>query len=93
MLGRPSPTASHLCGVFLCKKVGVILYAIFALRYSLNQEIINRGYEFVAHTHTDGGNLESSSQDRKTLKILGQEKSTIIGIDGAEREFGPEEII
>lgn len=59
----------------------------------LNQEIINRGYEFVAHTHTDGGALESSSQDRKTLKILGQEKSIIIGIDGVEREFGPEEII
>ena len=53
----------------------------------LADEIINKKYEWVAHTHTDGGQLIPSLGDRETLKRLGQRKSLIIGIDGEETDF------
>ena len=53
----------------------------------LGEEILNRRYEWVAHSHVDGGNLTASAADRETLRKLGQRKSIIVGIDGEEIEF------
>lgn len=53
----------------------------------LYEEIINKGYEWIAHSHVDGGTLMPSIEDRNTLKKLNQESSIIIGIDGREKEF------
>ena len=53
----------------------------------LGFEIIDRKYEWVAHSHVDGGNLAASLADRETLKKLGQRFSVIVGIDGEEIKF------
>ena len=53
----------------------------------LGEEILSRKYEWVAHSHVDGGNLTASAADRETLRKLGQRKSIIVGIDGEEIEF------
>lgn len=53
----------------------------------LGEEILSRKYEWVAHSHVDGGNLTASAADRETLRKLGQRKSIIVGIDGEEKEF------
>lgn len=53
----------------------------------LGEEILTRKYEWVAHSHVDGGNLTASAADRETLRKLGQRKSIIVGIDGEEIEF------
>lgn len=44
-------------------------------------------YEWVAHSHVDGGNLAASKEDRDTLRRLNQKKSIIVGLDGEETEF------
>lgn len=38
---------------------------------ALEQEIIDRHYEWVAHSHVDKGALEPSPEDRKTLSNIG----------------------
>lgn len=53
----------------------------------LGEEILEKMYEWVAHSHVDGGNLAASVEDRDTLRKLKQKKSIIIGIDGQEVEF------
>ena len=53
----------------------------------LGSEIVDRKYEWVAHSHVDGGNLAASIADRETLKKLGQLFSVIVGIDGEEIKF------
>lgn len=51
------------------------------------EELIRRGYEWIAHSHIDMGNLISSIADRETLRKLNQQKSIIIGPTGKEIEF------
>lgn len=53
----------------------------------LGEEIVSKKYEWVAHSHTDKGQLVASIADRETLKRLGQKKSIIVGVDGEEHEF------
>jgi SPP1 gp7 family putative phage head morphogenesis protein len=53
----------------------------------LGDEIIERKYEWIAHSHVDGGNLAASLADMETLKLLGQLHSIIVGLDGEEVEF------
>ena len=53
----------------------------------LGEEILNRKYEWVAHSHVDKGKLTASIADRSTLKELGQKESIIVGIDGEEKRF------
>ena len=53
----------------------------------LGDEIINKHYERVAHSHVDGGPLNASVEDRETLHKLKQSKSIIVGIDGEEIIF------
>lgn len=53
----------------------------------LGDEIINKHYEWVAHSHVDGGPLNASVEDRETLHKLKQSKSIIVGIDGEEIIF------
>lgn len=53
----------------------------------LGEEILEKRYEWIAHSHVDGGNLTASAADRETLKKLGQRKSIIVGLDGEEIEF------
>lgn len=53
----------------------------------LADEIREHGYEWVAHSHVDGGPLMSSAEDRSTLRKLGQHSSVIVGINGDEIEF------
>ena len=53
----------------------------------LSEEILKGGYEWVAHTHVDGGYLTPSSADKKTLRLLNQRKSIIMGVDGREEVF------
>ena len=53
----------------------------------LKEEIIKKHYEWIAHSHVDGGILTPSQEDRETLKLLGQKTSIIIGIDGEEVTF------
>ena len=53
----------------------------------LADEITNKKYEWVAHSHVDMGNLTPSQEDRITLMRLGQKKSIIVGIDGEEVVF------
>ena len=53
----------------------------------LGEEIVSKKYEWVAHSHTDKGQLVASIADRETLKRLGQKKSVIVGVDGEECEF------
>lgn len=53
----------------------------------LAEEILNKKYEWIAHTHVDKGILTPSQEDRETLKRLGQKKSILIGIDGEEVIF------
>lgn len=50
-------------------------------------EILSKKYEWVAHTHVDRGTLAPSPDDKETLRMLGQEKSTIVGIDGSTVAF------
>ena len=50
-------------------------------------EIYDHNYEWIAHTHVDGGPLVPSSGDKATLRNLGQQSSIIIGIDGTEKPF------
>lgn len=54
---------------------------------ALGLEIIDKKYEWVAHSHVDGGNLAASIADRETLKKLGQLYSIIVGLDGEEIKF------
>ena len=54
---------------------------------ALEQEIIDRHYEWVAHSHVDKGALKPSPEDRKTLSNIGQKKSKLIGLDGTEMEY------
>ena len=53
----------------------------------LGEEILNKHYKWVAHSHVDGGFLTASLADRETLRKLGQKSSIIVGINGEEREF------
>ena len=53
----------------------------------LADEILNKKYEWVAHSHIDRGNLTPSKEDRATLARLGQKKSILVGIDGEEVVF------
>ena len=50
-------------------------------------EIIERGYEWIAHSHVDGGQLVASVADRETLRRLGQKRSLLVGINGEEIYF------
>lgn len=54
----------------------------------LADEIETKGYEWIAHSHVDGGPLVASLDDRNTLQKLHQKKSIIVGPDGVEAEFG-----
>lgn len=54
---------------------------------SLGDEILEKRYTWVAHSHVDGGRLVASIADRETLRMLGQKSSIIVGIDGEEAEF------
>lgn len=53
----------------------------------LGEEILNKHYKWVAHSHVDGGFLTASLADRETLRKLGQKSSIIVGINGEETEF------
>ena len=53
----------------------------------MTEELINRGYEWIVHSHVDFGNLIESQEDRDTLRKLKQSKSIIIGPTGKEIEF------
>ncbi len=57
----------------------------------LYDEIIEKHYKWVAHSHVDMGKLVASREDRDTLKKIKQKTSIIIGIDGKENMFGIEE--
>lgn len=51
------------------------------------EEILSKKYEWVAHTHVDRGVLTPSPADKETLRMLGQEKSVIVGMDGSMTDF------
>ena len=53
---------------------------------NMQDELISK-YEWIAHTHVDGGPLVPSAADRDTLKELGQKSSTLLGIDGSRLDF------
>ena len=53
----------------------------------LGDEILEKRYEWIAHTHVDRGPLIPSTDDKNTLRRLKQKESKIIGVDGQEKEF------
>lgn len=53
----------------------------------IGEEILNKHYKWIAHSHVDGGVLAASIADRKTLERLHQASSVIVGIDGEETTF------
>ena len=53
----------------------------------LGNEIIEHGYEWVAHSHVDRGILTPSPEDRETLRRLKQRESILVGIDGREVKY------
>lgn len=55
---------------------------------ALGDEIIEHRYEWVAHSHVDGGKLTPSNADRAVLRRLKQERSVIVGVNGEEKSFG-----
>lgn len=57
----------------------------------LQEEIFERGYKWVAHSHVDRGILKPSMQDRNTLKRLKQQTSNLVGIDGEEITYSQSE--
>lgn len=54
------------------------------------EEILSKRYEWVAHTHVDRGPLKPSLADRNTLRLLEQEKSIIVDMEGNMIDFGVE---
>lgn len=54
---------------------------------NIAEELISRGYKWIAHSHIDMGNLTPSIADRETLRKLNQQKSIIIGPTGKEIEY------
>ena len=53
----------------------------------LSDELLSKGYEWIAHSHVDLGKLVPSPEDRKTLAKFNQERSVIIGPTGKEITF------
>ena len=58
----------------------------------IGEEILDKKYEWVAHTHVDGGKLKPSSADISTLKKLNQKKSILLDIYGNSIEITIESI-
>lgn len=56
----------------------------------LGDEILDKRYEWIAHTHVDRGPLIPSTDDKNTLRRLKQKESKIIGVDGQVKEFSIE---
>lgn len=85
-----SAATGHEFSLFRGKKEDILVHGTDRHCFvspELTDEIVKRGYEWIAHSHVDRGPLVASADDRKTLKKLGQKKSIIIGPDGRQIEF------
>ena len=61
------------------------------IKRELAEELIRKGYKWIAHSHLDIGKLVASLDDRNTLRVFGQKQSIIIGPTGKEITFGQSE--
>ena len=80
--------------LFRSKRHDILIHGRAANCYiagDLQEEIIDRGYEWIAHSHVDRGILKPSPEDRETLRLLKQKTSTLVGIDGEQIKYSQSE--
>ena len=85
-----SAETGHEFSLFRGKKEDILVHGdqlTCNLYGEIVDELIAGGYEWIAHSHVDMGNLVASRADRNTLRLFKQKKSIIIGPTGKEITF------
>lgn len=76
-----SMATNHEFALFRSKRDDLLIHGTYyhcQIPDELIIELCSGRYQWIAHTHLDQGKLVASSDDRKVLKAMGQNRSTLI---------------